>query len=1585
MNVSNKIPTAPLELADPMVNTNNADQRELALLLEGARKRLVETGTRNRLIHVNRSSQRANVLNIINERSDEVFDILRVNRRKMKFLATKKDEDEKSQDEEINLAVDVAAEEFDEARYSDQFLETPLTNDKLQKRVLKLSRDARTAEEEQGVNILYLALGFLTWFEDRNSSVAREAPLILLPVELVRNERTSTYDIKCREDDIVTNLPLQERLKSDFGINLPEIDEGEDWSPSCYFERVVEAVSGQDRWMVNHDAIQLGFFSFSKLLMLRDLDPANWIDGRLVENGLIKGLLRDGFEAEDPLFSSTARLDDHLEPSEIFHVVDADASQTKVIEEVRSGRNLVVQGPPGTGKSQTITNILAAAVRDGKSVLFVAEKMAALSVVHNRMVKTGLKDTCLELHSRSANKKAFLQELAQTLANGRTVANAVDRASDLKALRDDLNVFSDTLHTRLEGRDYSPFQAMSEISNLIGREVSPPRVQLESLDELSNSKRDELREKIGELCEALQPVGDKDTHPFVGTKNLSLQPTDLQRLRSEVQTAVELLRGFMSELSRLETETTCSNILSIDDAKALMAVVERIQNAPDRTDNFLETLYEIQGETRFESSIAAASDWQDTKLALTEKFSDTAWEYPIDALRPHLVKGAGSLFSRLFGKYRSASNELGSVLNIALPSKPQQRLALLDQLTAAQKTRKYFKEDEAYLETKLGVEWRGERTDFSAMKTVSEWLSSFNTEQAVTLEHLKSSRKALAAGSVVPQEFTSKIEEIFGALLLPINRLELEFGGNGGLESVPLSTIAERFERIFSELDRYSEWVTLRRCETTLEEAGLTPLVKLLEEGKLSTDQADNEFCYAVSEARWNYARSSVPTLDTLSNEDRHDLVASFRSLDRSRIDEAQTLIREKHLSQLPQGAVGEMGFIRGEIAKKRKHRSIRKVMEAAGGMVQRIKPVFLMSPISVAQYLPPGEVEFDILVIDEASQVRPEEALGAVARARQIVVVGDQKQLPPTSFFDRLVDDADDTEEQESDTVTAASVKAVEMESILSLCEARGLKQSMLEWHYRSRDPSLIMVSNKEFYDGNLILPPSPTQIDDQFGLTLTKVPGVYSSASTGNGRAGTNRIEAEAVVKAVQEHARTRPEFSLGVVTFSKSQADMMTEVLEVARRNDKILDAFLREGKSEDVFVKNIENVQGDERDVILISVGYGPYEANGRLASMRFGPINSDGGERRLNVLFSRSRVRCEVFTSFDPADIDLTRTKANGPRILKRFLDYAKTGELLEKAPTGLGPDSGLEADVAREIRALGYEVDHQVGTAGFRIDLGVRDPEKPGRYILAVECDGATYHSALWARERDRLRQDVLEGFGWEFHRIWSTDWFHRRDQEIQRLMVALESAKRLAAQGLTIEGSNVGYREQTEQLETECSEPGQDRIVLEEVKLTVPAYKKADLNITTTIEPHEVDTSQMADLAAAVVEVEGPVHTVEVARRIATGFGKSRTGSRIQDAVRKALHTARRKQLIQSDKDFWFTEQQLASVPIRDRSEECGQTLKSECLSDMEIRAAANLIERENGVMTQEELSRSIAKLMGFQRVGPDFKKRFAQVLAQR
>ncbi|MGQ3029472.1 MAG: DUF4011 domain-containing protein, partial [Ferrovibrionaceae bacterium] len=442
-------------------------------LFDDTRKRLVETGTRNRLIHVNRANTRGNVLNIVNERSDDVFVVL-FGGRTMRFAALGQD---RAEDAGQPVIADNVDRGFAQARQADNQLDTRLGPDGLQKKLLRIAREAQTAEEESGVNMLYLALGFLTWYEDKSSGLPREAPLVLLPVELCRNPRTSTYDLRARDEDALTNLPLQQRLKDDFGIDLPELEIGESWKPADYFALVQDVIAARDRWKIDADAIQLGFFSFSKLLMYRDLDIGAWEGNALASHALTRGLLYERFEAEAPLFGPTDRLDAVLPPEKLFHVVDADASQAKVIEEVRAGRNLVVQGPPGTGKSQTITNIVAAAVREGKRVLFLAEKMAALSVVHERLVKVGLRDVCLELHSRGANKKSVLAELARTLSQAGALPGMPSAPTALTECRDRLNDLAAALHRPIGRSGETAYSVLGHQSLFIGNDSPPPSLK----------------------------------------------------------------------------------------------------------------------------------------------------------------------------------------------------------------------------------------------------------------------------------------------------------------------------------------------------------------------------------------------------------------------------------------------------------------------------------------------------------------------------------------------------------------------------------------------------------------------------------------------------------------------------------------------------------------------------------------------------------------------------------------------------------------------------------------------------------------------------------------------------------------------------------------------------------------------------------------------------------------------------------------------------------------------------------------------------------------------------------------------------
>ena len=730
-----------------------SENLQIAEMIEDARRRLVDTGTRNRLIHVNRSRKTGKFLHIINERSDDVFDILRTQGRKMKFHASDTmdddiDADTDTADGVLLQEVDLTPEEetVDESRFTDRLLDTPLGVDALQKRLLQLARDAKTAEEEQGINILYLALGFLTWYEDENSNIRREVPLILIPVDLVRNERSSTYDLQTRDDDIVTNLPFQERIKNDFGMILPEIEGGEDSTPSDYFEQVRSVCTTKPRWQIDENGIQLGFFSFAKQLMQHDLEQANWPAGSLGESETMQNLLLNGFEPTAPLFGPDEKLDGRLEPADIVQVVDADVSQTKVIEEVRKGRNLVVQGPPGTGKSQTITNIIAAAAHDGKTVLFMAEKMAALSVVHKRLEKVGLGDLCLELHSRKANKKAVVQELGRTLRAAGDATHVPPPPDELRARRNELNRIAELLHSNIDGCDFSPFDAMTEIIGFTGRGKSPPDLPQEGLDRVTNEKRKEIDLTIRELAGVMEKSGSWAVHPFAGTQALDLQPTDIQRLDGELRMALASIEAALTNNTTTFSALGLSRVQCIRDLDSDLRILELLEdplgpeapkqrllellrNPPERAMELGRLIFgkepgglvakrlqkagptwtaAKQDEETAEQNLVVAKqnrkvagqEGNATKRALiaaeqehnTVKqgtpFYDQAWATPVEHLRVAIKGGTGNgiwpFFKRLGSRYRAASKALEQLIRGEFPKEAAGRLTLLDKLTDTQ-------------------------------------------------------------------------------------------------------------------------------------------------------------------------------------------------------------------------------------------------------------------------------------------------------------------------------------------------------------------------------------------------------------------------------------------------------------------------------------------------------------------------------------------------------------------------------------------------------------------------------------------------------------------------------------------------------------------------------------------------------------------------------------------------------------------------------------------------------------------------------------------------------------------------------------
>lgn len=1541
----------------------------LAERLESARRELLDLTPRNRLLHTPRGA-RVKTVEIADERAEEVFRILVGEGRSMSFVPRPESELGEAAETEgqSSLAlVQPEDEELDDrglpVRHTDTRLQTRLASAQLQKRLLQLYYDARSLEEEQGVNILYLAVGFLKWFEAESSDRARYAPLILIPVTLERRSARSRFHISYSGEELSTNLSLQAKLKSEFGIQIPELPDPEDLSPDSYADSIVGLVSSQRTWEVLRDEMTLGFFSFSKFLMYRDLDPRNWPEHRSLEDHLlVNGLLTHGFRAGPSPFGEDPDVDEILDPGEMIHVRDADSSQALAIEEVRRGRNLVIQGPPGTGKSQTISNLIAAAVREGKKVLFMAEKMAALEVVKRRLDEIGLGEMCLELHSNKARKKAVLEDLERTLGLGRPcVGEASETVQGLRDRRNELNGHVRRLHTPLQPSGFTPYQITGHLVRLPGLGVSLPDFRL---GEASQWTRRDLTEKEGQiqrLALHLQEMGTPSQHIWRGVGLDAVLPQDITRLAIGARDIRARLSAWHSVVEQLARRIGAP-VHAWDDVQRLLRLANAVLQSPAMDRRSLASRPWEQQRDAISQLVADGCAFQEARKVEPLLVAE-AWDQDLRQVR-HALNAHGRSWFRFFKReYRVARSRLCGVLVAKLPGTLAERLHILDTLSRGQGARSRVRELDPLGREAFGSLWNGQESDWDKLSAIERWergsrdldLPENFRGLVAGLEDDSGLREEVARVEEQSVSLEPSIDSLFADLRLDVE----EAFDRKRVELIPIHQLLERLEAWIDEPSRVQEWITFRAWAGQARARGLGDMVDRMHDGRIAPQSAVDTFRFAYFEELMRGVFEVYPALATFSGTAHERLIEEFRSLDEERIRLAREEVAAVHYTGLPTGtgAIGELGVLRREMRKQRRHLPLRQLMNQAGRAIQAIKPVFMMSPMSIAQYLEPGVLEFDLLLIDEASQVQPVDALGAIARSDQIVVVGDERQLPPTRFFQAMLDE--DLDEEDPQTFTAG-----DLESILGLCTAQGIGDRMLRWHYRSRHESLIAVSNHEFYNHKLFIVPSAQQ-DGELGVRFRRVHGgVYD-----RGRSKTNRVEAQEVARATMEHARDCAHLTLGVGTFSLSQRDAVLDELELLRRQHPESEEFFKPSGPEPFFVKNLEAIQGDERDVIFISVGYG-HDASGYM-SMNFGPLSIEGGERRLNVLITRARQRCEVFSSIGSADVDLGRARSAGAAALKTFLQYAETGQLDVARPTYGDPDSPFEEEVGGALRSLGFEVDQQVGIAGFFIDLAIRDPQHPGRYLLGIECDGATYHASRFARDRDRLRQQVLEDRGWVIHRIWSTDWYRQPQETLRRTIAAIERARGLPPRGgirAAGGGSSVQRGERCEStIEREETEP-------EDSERNLGAgepYREIDFMVSSSVEPHEVVIDTLVKVVTAIVEVEGPIHVEEVGRRLASVWGRDRAGSRIQAAAKRALKRAVSRGLVVQRGKF-FSIKEVEEVRPRDRANVKSPTLRRpEMLPPVEIRTGVRMVIADHVGVSPNDAVVHVARLFGFDRTG--------------
>jgi very-short-patch-repair endonuclease len=1512
----------------------------------------------------------------------------------------------------------------------------PYDANRLAKQGVYLGREARTALEEGGANVLYAAVGFLRWYESDASQVERLAPLLLVPVAIEFVRTTHRVRFRRLPEDPLPNHTLIEKMRRDFGADLSalarlEPDESGVDVPAM-LAGVRQAIQRLNRWEVIEE-VHLGLFAFTKFLMWKDLEENA---GALLENELVRHIV-GGANTNFPERGRRIppeRLDDDVLPQKLPLVVDADSTQTAAIASALEGRSFVLQGPPGTGKSQTITNLIAVAIAAGKSVLFVSEKMAALDVVHRRLQKVGLGDFCLELHSHKAQKKQVVQALNKTLER-ETRRRSPDwdaRSEDLAALRTRLNAYVRALHAP-QPLGMSFHQANARLLALQGA----PALRFTRAD-VRNLRRDDLKSAMAAasafstVASNVEPVA---THPF---RLCQVETWTAQRHQetgdalAEALVALDTLSAAAAALgARLGVQGPLP-LASVERlAEALVAACAGPVPSAWRGEADWEAL-----RSRVEAWADAGQAQASRRSQLAKRWANELYGSELDALAARFGAWAQAFFLLAWFFLFRARRRVRAFARESLPSNAE-IFADLQKAQAARDGDEPLEQERRALARVFDGCWGGQSVDDlrkalargdalrqamrhleRATSTPSSDATTPAVKRALELADpacTPAERADFAATARAAQEALAN----YATKTEAVRRLLAPTPGAWPSDGPDHLRDVEKQLRAWSDMGAYRAWCQYRRACIEARAGGLHVVVDAHGAGTLRGTDAERAIEKALLTAWVAAARDAEPVLRDFDGTNHHRTVERFKEADKAHLELAQAHVVGSLETKLPRrgesfASTSEPGILIREKEKKRGHKALRKLIAEIPNLLTRLKPCLLMSPLSVAQYLPAKGRRFDLVVFDEASQIGPHDAIGAVARGDQVVIVGDSKQLPPTAFFQRGADDeALPTEDAVED-----------LESVLDQARAAGMPEQMLGWHYRSAHQDLIRFSNERYYDDRLhVFPAARGRVED-LGVKFHHVAGgVYDTGKTRQNRKEAEAIVAE-LVKAMRAHAPAERTF--GVVAFSMAQAELVDELLEEAAGKHPEIAAHFNDDhpRHERVFVKNLENVQGDERDEVLFSIGYGPDE-RGSMA-MQFGPLNREGGERRLNVAVTRARKQLRVFASFTYDKIDTNRTKAVGAHHLKAFLRFA-ADRTQDAAMAGGGEPSGdfdsdFERDVFDALRSLGHRVETQVGCGGYRIDLAVVHPEHPGVYALGVECDGAAYHSGATARDRDRLRQEVLEGLGWRLHRVWSTDWVYNRAQELERLEAAIELALRerastpVAGQVVATRGESHGTGPSPSEATTEPAAEVEgatprtpdaaygregaaraggaggtegaayvEKTHREELAQETPLtpYVRVVLGLVTP-SPDEIHLPArlpaLRALVKQVLDVEAPIHYNELTRRVGAAFGAQRVTDKLRARVLSAAqHIAGYTTVGDSLWNAAVSPQTYEAVRVPAPGDE---PRDAAVIPVEEVAAAARWVLRQQLSMSSSELVRGVARLFGIQRVGQKVEERMREGL---
>ena len=1293
-----------------------------------------------------------------------------------------------------------------------------------------LIRKSRQSEEEAGAKTLYLAMGFLGWKSDDGE--VKYAPLALLPVNLKRQKSQGVL-LEAGEGYEV-NTTLLELLKQDFGIDIRGI-EGKGLSPKEIIAVFRSQTANMKGWNVYED-VYLAQFTFARYAMWADVK--NNISA-FAKNPLIAGLMTNTNKLAANKLSGAS--EDDGDPRAVLTPLACDSAQYEAVAESEKGTTFVLHGPPGTGKSQTITNIIANALDKNKRVLFVAEKQAALQVVKKRLCEIGIGEFCMELHSgKSADKSQIIKSIETCLAltSDSDDEKFFDAGAKISETRSALRAPLDALHKKRR-LGVSVYEG---IVYYLQNKNAPELLNIETTfyDSLTKQKLEEYESMLITAQAAAKECGGVYRSPFsevrltecgVETKNAVLCAAEI--VLAELKHLKNYLGLFLETFNQKISKFTYKKL------ENLIAIARVLE------ENSLKNFFECDEEELYR--------FYNANLRYDSEVKHWLKHFKV---LPDISKFAGEIEGEIdnWGEnYRSSRVLLQVIKRInrcgaAVPEK--------DELEWIKRAYEIEKARERILKnTPLSAAFTGfggindrKRADFLAPLYELHGLCA-QTFMDYNADAFNSKCVASANGTLKPllTGLIAAAKAFAGSADYFLKTIKAEKGVYDDEDL--FDCYQSKCTALIDNIDMLPSWCIYKSTAKKLSESGLSFMTDAMESGKISGKQILSAFRKNVYR---NFIQTNIPADESLSAFSASVLDENSANFARL-LEEFSALTREKIrkdlISRLPaketEGPLAlELMAFQRQIKGNLRAFNLRSLFTDIPELMKVVAPCLLMSPGTVSQYLPADPELFDIVIFDEASQIPTCEAVPSLARAKSAIIVGDPKQMPPTSFFMSVGADEDNPETED-------------LESVLDDCLALGIPEKHLTWHYRSKHESLIAFSNIMYYSSKLCTFPSPDALDSKVSFRYVEH-GVYQRGGSKCNKEEAEMLVAEVIRRLSDNNLRRS---SLGVVTFSTPQQVYIEKLLSKAVAENGLEEvAYERE---EPLFVKNLENVQGDERDVILFSVCYGP-DTLGKI-SLNFGPLNQFGGWRRLNVAVSRAREEMVVFSSMRYPMIDLSRTTSRGVAGLKGFLEFAERGRTGIAAPHDevIINKTGIGKYVAKELSSYGYDCRCDVGVSDFKIDVGVLDPKNKRNFILAVLCDGSKNFSV---KDKYVMQVNTLKRNNWNVIRLYSVNFFNNPKREIKKIKDYLDR--------LTSTSNNVA---------------GNYKRVYKTAK---PQVTQCDANALLS---GDMD-AELIRTIRAVVTAEEPISEQFLIKRVLAQYGVQKYGVRLEGKITSLIPAANLK-----------------------------------------------------------------------------------------